>query len=81
MKVGVAGAGRVNGGIASHPNDETSVSPPPLAHFKNDESHPHDSIRMERRSQISIATGRRGFLEENLTGSPKAEARTGAVIE
>jgi hypothetical protein len=33
------------------------------------------------RSQISIATGRRGFLEENLTGSPKAEARTGAVIE
>ena len=34
-----------------------------------------------RRSQISIATGRRGFLEENLSGCPEAEARAGAVIE
>ena len=33
------------------------------------------------RSQISIATGRRGFLEENLSGCPEAEARAGAVIE
>ena len=38
-------------------------------------------LRVGWRSQISIATGRRGFLEENLTGSPKAEARAGAVIE
>ncbi len=34
-----------------------------------------------RRSQISIATGGRGFLEENLIGSSKAEALAGAVIE
>jgi len=34
----------------------------------------------DRRSQISIATGRRGFLEENLIGCPKAEARAGAVV-
>ena len=48
MKVGTVGAGRVNGGTASHPNDETSVLPPPrLAHVKNGESPPHDSIRME----------------------------------
>ena len=33
------------------------------------------------RSQISIATGRRGFREENLSGSPKAEALAGAVVE
>ena len=33
------------------------------------------------RSPISIATGGRGFLEENLSGSPKAEARAGAVVE
>ena len=33
------------------------------------------------RSPISIATGRRGFLEENLSGSAKAEARAGAVVE
>lgn len=33
------------------------------------------------RSQISIATGGRIFLEENLSGSPKAEARAGAVVE
>ena len=37
--------------------------------------------RIPRRSQISIATGRRGFLEENLSGCPEAEARAGAVIE
>jgi len=34
-----------------------------------------------RRSPMSIATGRRGLLEENLSGSPKAEARAGAVVE
>jgi len=33
------------------------------------------------RSPISIAIGRRGFLEENLSGSAKAEARAGAVVE
>ena len=33
------------------------------------------------RSQISIATGRRGFLVENLVGSPKAKARAGTVVE
>ena len=33
------------------------------------------------RSQISIATGGRVFLEENLSGSPKTEARAGAVVE
>jgi hypothetical protein len=33
------------------------------------------------RSPISIATGWRVFLEENLSGSSEAEARTGAVIE
>jgi hypothetical protein len=33
------------------------------------------------RSQISIATGRRSFLEENFSGSAKAEARAGAVVE
>ena len=32
-------------------------------------------------SPISIATGGRGFLEENLSGSPKAEARAGAIVE
>ena len=48
MKVGAVGTGRVNGGNASHPSDETSVLPPPrLAHVKNGESPPHDSIRME----------------------------------
>jgi SRSO17 transposase len=36
---------------------------------------------LPRRSQISIATGGRGFLEENLGGSLKAEARAGAVVE
>ena len=36
---------------------------------------------VSRRSQISIATGRRGFREENLSGSPKAEALAGAVVE
>jgi hypothetical protein len=39
------------------------------------------SVMEERRSPISIATGRRGFLEENLSGSPKAEALAGAVVE
>ena len=34
-----------------------------------------------RRSPISIATGGRVFLEENFVGSPKAEARAGAVVE
>ena len=34
-----------------------------------------------RWSQISIAIAGRGFLEENLSGSPKAEARAGAVVE
>ena len=34
-----------------------------------------------RRSQISIAIAGRGFLEENLSGSPKAEACAGAVVE
>lgn len=33
------------------------------------------------RSQISIATGRRIFLEENFGGSSEAEARAGAVVE
>jgi NAD-dependent SIR2 family protein deacetylase len=37
--------------------------------------------RKTRRSPISIATGWRVFLEENLSGSSEAEARTGAVIE
>ena len=32
------------------------------------------------RSPISIATGRRGFLEENLVGSSEAQARAGSVI-
>ena len=32
------------------------------------------------RSQISIAIAGRGFLEENLSGSPKAEARAGAAM-
>jgi len=36
---------------------------------------------LDRRSQISIATGGRGFLEENLIGSSKAEALARAVIE
>ena len=36
---------------------------------------------VEVRSPISIATGGRVFLEENLRGSPKAEARAGAVVE
>jgi len=39
------------------------------------------SLAGGRRSQISIATGGRGFLEENLIGSSKAEALAGAVIE
>jgi hypothetical protein len=48
MKVGAVRARRVNGAAASHANDETSVLPPPrLAHVKNGESPPHDSIRME----------------------------------
>ena len=37
--------------------------------------------KVPRRSQISIATGGRVFLEENLSGSPKTEARAGAVVE
>ena len=32
------------------------------------------------RSQISIATGRWDFLEENFGWGPKAEARAGAVV-
>jgi hypothetical protein len=32
-------------------------------------------------SPISIATGRRGFLEENLSRSAKAEARAGATVK
>ena len=36
---------------------------------------------LEGRSQISIATGGRVFLEENLSGSPKTEALAGAVVE
>jgi hypothetical protein len=35
----------------------------------------------EGRSLISIANGGRGFLEENLIGSPKAEARAGVAVE
>jgi hypothetical protein len=34
-----------------------------------------------RRSQLSIATGGRVFLEENLGGSSETEARAGAVVE
>ncbi len=33
------------------------------------------------RSQISIATGRRVFLVENLSGSPETKASAGAVVE
>lgn len=35
----------------------------------------------KRRSLISIAIGKRLFLEENLGGSPKAEAGAGSVVE
>ena len=42
---------------------------------------PCQRLLSEGGSQISIATGRRGFLEENLGGCPEAEARAGAVIE
>ena len=41
----------------------------------------HVAIVLDWRSPISIAIGRRGFLEENLSGSAKAEARAGAVVE
>src|SRR5487761_1082506 len=39
---------------------------------------PHGVLR---RSPISIATGGRAFLEENLGGSSESEARAGAVVE
>jgi Zinc carboxypeptidase len=40
-----------------------------------------EEARNNGRSPISIATGGRGFLEENLSGSSEAEACAGAVVE
>ena len=37
--------------------------------------------RADRRSPISIATGRGSFLEENFVGSSEAEARAGSVVK
>ena len=47
-------------------------------------SHKHDPRGCNLivwRSKISIAIAGKGFREENLAGSPKAEARAGAVVE
>ncbi len=71
MKVGAVRARRVNGAVASHANDETSVlPPPPLAHARNGESPPHDSIRMEialvARSTPHLSAETRDLLRSRL---------------
>jgi hypothetical protein len=52
----------------------------PHIHFRVNRNG-REVLTTQGRSPISIATGRRGFLEENLSGSPEAEARAGAVVK